>query len=30
MSHDLRQFVVRRLPAGFDEFDDECVYVHHN
>ena len=29
VSHDLRQFIVRRLPAGFDEFDDEGVYIHH-
>jgi len=28
MSHDLRQFVARCLTAGFDEFDDEGVYVH--
>ena len=28
MSHDLRQFIVRRLPARFDELDDECVYIH--
>jgi hypothetical protein len=28
MSHDLRQFLVRRLPPGFDELDDEGIYVH--
>ena len=29
VSHDLRQFLVRRPLAGFDELDDEGVYVHH-
>lgn len=28
VSHDLRQFLVRRLPPGFDERDDEGIYVH--
>jgi hypothetical protein len=30
VSHELRQFVLCCLPARFDEFDDEGVYVHHN
>jgi hypothetical protein len=28
VSHDLRQFVFRCLSPGFDEFDDESIYVH--
>jgi hypothetical protein len=30
VSHDVRQFLVRRPLAGFDEFNDEGVCVHHS
>jgi hypothetical protein len=30
MGHDLRQLVLCRKPASFDEFDDEGVYVHYH
>jgi len=30
VSYDLQQFVLCGLPARFDEFDDEGIYVHYN
>ena len=29
VSHNLRQFALGRPPVGFNEFDDERIYIHH-